>query len=266
MFHFHEDRKLYFEHQVLNTTSYVIPFIEEIFKINEGMKVLEVGCAEGGVLKAFVNKGCIGTGVELSEARLEIAAELMKNEIQQYKVKFVNKNIYDKDFEDIFKKQFDLIILKDVIEHVNDQKMILERLKTFLKPQGHVYFGFPPWYMPFGGHQQITSKKILSRLPYYHLLPKPLYKLFLKMFHEKKETIDYLLDIKKTGISIERFDRLLKKTGYSIETKKFYLINPIYKYKFNWKPREQNRIIKNIPYFRDYFTTAMYYLVKVTGD
>ena len=30
---------------------------------------MEIGCAEGGVLKAFLKRGCIGTGVELSESR-----------------------------------------------------------------------------------------------------------------------------------------------------------------------------------------------------
>ena len=42
MFHFHEDRKLYFEHQVLNTTNYVIPFIFLfLITINPYQKILD---------------------------------------------------------------------------------------------------------------------------------------------------------------------------------------------------------------------------------
>ena len=60
MFEFHADRKRYFDIQVLNAEKYVIPFIEEKFPIAGGMRVLEIGCGEGGVLKAFINIGCVG--------------------------------------------------------------------------------------------------------------------------------------------------------------------------------------------------------------
>jgi len=73
MFEFHADRKRYFDIQVLNAEKYVIPFIEEKFPISKGMRVLEIGCGEGGVLKAFINKGCEGVGVELDASRIENA-------------------------------------------------------------------------------------------------------------------------------------------------------------------------------------------------
>ncbi len=84
----------------------------------------------------------------------------------------------------IFHRPFDLIILKDVIEHIHDQDAILSRLRNFLKPGGHIFFGFPPWQMPFGGHQQVLAHRLLSRTPYFHLLPVPLYRGILKAFGE----------------------------------------------------------------------------------
>mgnify|MGYP000075898353 CR=1 FL=1 len=70
MFEFHKDRKRYFEMQILNTNKYVLPFIEEKFPVKAGMRVLEIGCGEGGVLKAFTDRGCIGVGVELENTSL----------------------------------------------------------------------------------------------------------------------------------------------------------------------------------------------------
>jgi hypothetical protein len=74
-----------------------------------------------------------------------------------------------------------------------------------------------------------------------------------------------MVEIKETGISIERFERLSKKNNYSIPLKQFYLINPIYKYKFNLKPRNQLSFLSAIPYFRNYWTSCVYYLIRKEG-
>lgn len=102
----------------------------------------------------------------------------------------------------------------------------------------------------------------MSLLPWYHLLPVPLYKLFLKAFGEKANVIDELLEIKETGISIARFEKIAKQTGYKIIGKQHFLINPIYEFKFGLKPREQFKFITKIPYFRDFVTTCVYYLIE----
>lgn len=179
MFEFHADRKRYFDIQVLNAGKYVIPFIEEKYPVRQGMRILEIGCGEGGVLKAFINKGCEGVGVELDAPRIDDAKKFMPEDIASGRIRFVVKDIYKVDVEDDFKGLFDIILLKDVIEHIHDQAKLIGWMKNFLKPGGIVFFGFPPWYMPFGGHQQICRSRI-SRLPYLHLLPKWIYKWILK--------------------------------------------------------------------------------------
>ena len=257
MFEFHTDKKRYFEIQLENAEEYVIPFIESKFTLEPGTRVLEIGCGEGGVLAAFVKRGCIGVGVELHEIRLQLAKELLKNEINDGKISFIAKDIYEVSPEELGGK-FDLIVMKDVIEHIFDQEKLLQRLHDFLLPQGVIFFGFPPWQMPFGGHQQIATNKFLSRLPYYHLLPRPVYKWILKSFGQPTQE---LLEIKETGISIERFEKIVKETNYKVIHAVHYLINPIYKYKFGWKAKKQSSFIRSIPYLRNYFTTCVYYLI-----
>jgi SAM-dependent methyltransferase len=261
-FEFHKDKQTYIEYQRENALNYVIPFIERKLQLTKGMRVMEIGCAEGGVLQAFIQKGCHGTGVELVKGRYENAKKLLAEEIKSGKAELSNKDIYDVDVDKEFPKKFDLIVLKDVIEHIHDQNKVLGRLRDFLKPNGHIFFGFPPWQMPFGGHQQVAKNKILSRLPYYHLLPMKLYRAVLKSFGEKPQTVEELEEIKQTGISIERFEKILKQNGYSQSLKEFYLINPIYKYKFNLTAKVQSKAIASIPYLRNYLTTCVYYLVK----
>ncbi len=260
MFEFHADRKRYFDIQLLNAEKYILPFIESHFVIKPQMRVLEIGCGEGGVIKAFINKGCVSVGVEFDEIRIINGKKWLGEDIKNEKLSFVVKDIYDTDAASLGGK-FDIIVLKDVIEHIHDQQRLLIRLQDFLSTSGIIFFGFPPWQMPFGGHQQLCQKK-LSKVPYFHLLPRSLYKSVLKLFGESDAVIDVLLEIKDTGISIERFEKILKKTNYYIAGKILYLFNPIYKYKFNLKPKKQNRFVSKIPYFRDYVTTCAYYIIK----
>lgn len=245
--------------QIENTQQYVLPFIEERFAIQPGMHVLEIGCGEGGVLKAFIDRGCMGVGVELDEPRIKNGEQWLKEDIEKGRLRFVSKDIYEVDAEKELGGKFDIIVLKDVIEHIHNQQKLIGWMKSFLKDGGVIFFGFPPWQMPFGGHQQICRGKVLSKLPYYHLLPKPLYKFILKKGGENWQE---LLEIKETGISIERFERICKKEDYRFLHKRFYLFNPIYRYKFGVRPRRQSRLIANTPWVRNFFTTCVYYLIQ----
>lgn len=257
MFEFHTDRRRYFKMQVENAEKYVIPFIEEKFQVKPGMRVLEIGCGEGGVLKAFINRGCLGVGVELDMARVELAHNFLPEDIAAGRLRLVAKDIYASDADKDFNGSFDIIVLKDVIEHIHDQPKLINWMKSFLKPGGIIFFGFPPWYMPFGGHQQIC-KSVISRLPYIHLLPRPLYSWILK---SGNENVAEMMEVRDTGISIERFERICKQTGYDIQHKRHYLLNPIYEWKFGWKPVKQLPVIRMIPFFRNFLTTCVYYCI-----
>lgn len=258
----HTNARLRFRQQEENSETYVMPFIEIAYPLSAGMRVMEIGCGEGGVLLPFLRRGCSCVGVDLVPERIALATDFLKDAIKDGLLQLITKNIYDLDFLGEYKNSFNLIILKDAIEHIPDQDKLMGYLKQLLKPNGVIFLGFPPWYMPHGGHQQICNSKVISMFPYLHLLPAPFYKGVLKAAGEKQRAIEELLEIKETGISIERFERILKHHKYEIILRRFYLINPIYKYKFGWKPRLQSGFISRIPFFRNFVTTCMYYLIR----
>jgi 2-polyprenyl-3-methyl-5-hydroxy-6-metoxy-1,4-benzoquinol methylase len=258
----HHNEQVRFQQQAENAKDFVVPFIEQVLPITAAIKVLDIGCGDGGVLMPFLEKGCSCIGIELDETKANFAKQFLAPFLDKGLVEIVNQNIYDEAALSQYAGQFDLIILKDVVEHIPDQERFIPYLKKFLKPGGYVYFGFPPWYMPHGGHQQVCSNKFLSILPWFHLLPTFLYKNLLKLLGENQFTIKELLEIKDTGISIERFERIVQKANYIIPAKTFYLINPIYKYKFGFQPRKQFKLIAAIPFVRNFFTTCAYYLIK----
>jgi SAM-dependent methyltransferase len=257
----HFDLKVRFDQQEENSESYLVPFIEMTKPMLPGTTVMEVGTGEGGVLKPFINHGCYCVGVDLAEERIATAKEFLANEVNSGKAEFICQNIYDDEFLNKYRNFFDVVILKDVIEHVPEQEKFIPYLRNFLKPGGQIFFGFPPWQMPFGGHQQACRKKWASVIPWYHLLPRFMYKGILNMAGEHPSIIKELLELKDTGITIERFERIIKKSGLKVLNKRHYLINPIYKYKFGLKPRKQWPPLSWIPYFRDFVTTCVYYTV-----
>lgn len=245
--------------QTLNAAKYVIPFIEERFKITEGMRVLDIGAGEGGVLKAFVDKGCTGVAVEFDTARVENGRIWLQDEIQKRVLSFVTKDMYQTSPEELG-GSFDIIVLKDVIEHIHDQQKMIGWLHQFIKPGGVIFLGFPPWQMPYGGHQQMGVKK-LARTPWLHLFPAGMYRGLLRTFREPPQNIDMLMEVKETGLSIERFEKIVRNTDWKIMHRKHYLLNPIYTWKFGWKPIRQSSLVRGIPYFRNYLTTCVYYLI-----
>ncbi|MDR3651984.1 MAG: class I SAM-dependent methyltransferase [Paludibacter sp.] len=255
----HRDPQRYFNEQALSTQKYIIPFIQSAKEINKSLQVLEIGCGEAGNLKPFLELGCFCTGVDYSLSKIEKAKEYYSTLTFENRIKLISDDIYKtNDFD----SKFDIIIVRDVIEHIHDQDKFLGLMKKLMAPNAVAFFAFPPWQNPFGGHQQMCKSKVLSHLPFYHLLPKSIYKLVLQSFGEDKNTISGLLEIKETGISIERFERLVNKNGYIKVLKTLYFINPNYQVKFGLKPLKMNRIIAAIPYFRDFFSTAGYYLIK----
>lgn len=152
-------------------------------------------------------------------------------------------------------------MLRDVIEHIPNQERFMHYLKDFMHGESIVFFGFPVWCNPFGGHQQICSNKLLAHMPWLHLFPNTLYKKVLHWGKEKPGTIKGLLEIKATGISLHRFEKILSKEQYQVLCHTHYLINPNYEIKFGLRPRIVPKLLQ-IPYLQDFYTTAMYYVVK----
>jgi SAM-dependent methyltransferase len=256
----HRNKKSYFEEQVFTTREYVIPHIESFMPLLDSTNVMEIGCGEGGNLVPFLDRNCRVTGLDISESKIAHATGFLRHHPNAASLVLIAKDVYDmvpgKELS------FDLIVMRDVIEHIHDQDRFMGFIKKFLKPGGLFFIAFPPWYNPFGGHQQICKNKFLSSLPYFHLLPVSLYRLILKAGGEDSQKIKELVEIKETGISIERFRKIIDKHNYRKIDETFFLINPNYKIKFGLNPRKQLGAVSAIPYFRNLLTTVAYYVLR----
>lgn len=256
--HIHRDR--YFEEQAYTSKNYVIPFIEEVMKLEPGIEVLEIGCGEGGNLRPFLDKGLKATGVDILESKINNARKIYQNYPGRDNLTLECNDIYD--VGDRFDNKYDIIIMRDVLEHIHDQDRFMHYVKRFLKPGGKFFLGFPPWQNPFGGHQQMCQSRILSKMPFLHLLPGKLYPASMKLFGEKPATINSLMEIKDTRITIEKFRRIIQREEYVIRKEVFWFINPNYEIKFRLKPRKQAGFISSLPYLRNFMITTCYYVLE----
>lgn len=259
----HGNRKKYFTEQSVTIKKYVFPMLDSVDKITHETSVLEIGCGEGGNLLEFVEFGCKRVvGIDMAANKIENGKEYFKDVPNSENLELICSDIFD--IENL--GQFDIILTRDVLEHIHGQEKFMEFVKKFLKPGGKFFLGFPPWQNPFGGHQQLCKSKVLSKLPYYHILPKFMYGPILKLFKETPEKIEALMEIKDTRISIERFERILKKSNYKKDQRIFYFINPNYEVKFGLKPRVIWPVFSWIPYFRNYLITTNYYIVSLKNN
>jgi SAM-dependent methyltransferase len=259
----HRDKQKYFNEQCYTTEHYVIPFLLPFLPLTEHTRVLEIGCGHGGNLKPFLDRGCMVTGLDVNPDDTTTAEHFLKDHQWYDRLRLLTIDIYQVVPEDV--GRFDLIVMKDVIEHIHDQERFMGFIKRFLNTNGRIFLGFPPWQMPFGGHQQVCENRLLSVTPYIHLLPEPVYKWILTRCGESSHLITELLEVKQTGLSIERFRRILRSENYRIEREELFLINPNYKVKFGLKPRRQIWPLAKLPFLRNFLTSCCYSLVK-TGE
>ena len=252
----HLDPGQYFEELAATSRKYFVPYAEQFRRLQPGDKVLEIGCGCGGNLVPYAERGLEVTGVDITPARIAEAKEFFRGHGLEGRFQ-----VADILREGSVEGRFDLIIVHDVIEHLSDKKRLFDGFDRLSAPGGVVFVGFPAWQMPFGGHQQICRNKMAASLPFYHLLPRPLYRWALKAFGETDGRIEELLDIKSCRVTVESFTKLAKANDYRILDRRLYLINPHYESKFGLKPRKLAPIAAGMPYLRNFFSTSCFFIL-----
>jgi len=93
---------------------------------------VDLGCNYGGMAYHFVNAGIEYTGIDQSEAALEIARSKLPD------LKFINSFLWDLDF----KEEYDIVYIQAVLQHniPTEQERIMPVVFNILKPGGVLNF------------------------------------------------------------------------------------------------------------------------------
>ena len=226
------------------------------FKDVTNKRILEIGCAEAGLLKFYHKKGAVCSGIELSDIRYNNALLLDKrNEINLFQADICNPTSYKKHI----KKNFDMIIMRDVIEHIDNKRIALSNIFNILKPGGKLFMSFPPKYCAYSGHQQ-TISNLFGKLPYIYMLPDVIYKKYLKLISCPEKKIEYLILTKKTRVSIRKMQEMVKSLGFNILNQSKWFSRPAYAFRFNF-PKIKNPF-SFIPILDEIFSNGVLYLLE----
>lgn len=107
--------------------------------VAQSSSVLEVGCGDGALSGLIFKKfHCTITGIEPSPDGIRFCREMFSK--YNLKGSFEISGGYHFNFPD---NHFDLIVLADVIEHLQRPDLMLAEIKRVVKPDGHVVITTP---------------------------------------------------------------------------------------------------------------------------
>jgi SAM-dependent methyltransferase len=220
--------KHFFE-QKRHAEEYLVPYLERHVPGFHAARVLEVGCAEGGFLDALLERGVRASGLELEPGRISLARKLNP------RLEIREGDITDPGIVRSLNGPFDLIVLRDVIEHVTDRESAFRNLSALTGPAGHCYITFPPRFSPFAGHHH-NGRTLLRRIPYLHLLPPALMRLLGRTFGEHRHIVEGAVANRRDGLSIARFEALCASHGFEIAIKELYILRPVFRTRMGMRP------------------------------
>lgn len=206
--------------------NFLLPYLNK--NTVTGKKVLEIGTAEGGLLRYFSKMGMNCYGLELNPERYKHSQILMPDS----DIRFMMGDITDNDqLTRLGLPGFDFIILRDVLEHIKHKHKTMSIIYDLLNKNGKVFISYPAKHSAFAGHQQ-TSGSMFVKIPYIYILPDMIYKSYMELFNVKKQKIDYLLKTKYLSVDTKKLINNCKNIGFKIEKYDKYIIRPEWKFRF----------------------------------
>jgi len=248
----------YWQFQFAMTERYILPFLHETGAVPGEGRVLEVGAGEGGCLAALSDATRLpADGLELSAPRAELGTRL-NEALGRDRMRIAVGDISDPACLSKLSPPYTLMLLRDVIEHVEAFDAALDNCARLLAPGGVLLFVFPPYLSPFGAHQQILSRAVL-RLPWLQLLPG-----FLGLVRRlepvpgKREEIEGL---SRCRLTIAKMESALKNVPFDRHATRHYLLRPVFRYRYGL-PVISASVLGRMPGLRELVVTGSWYLLR----
>lgn len=136
-------------------------------------------------------------------------------------------------------------------------------MSDHLAEGGVAFVVFPPYYSPYGGHQQILPRRKIgfvpyNKLPYIQLLPDALFKRIVAGDSPANDEVERLRGVRLT---LKRFARGTGRAGFEISRRKLYLSRSTFSLRYGM-PVIGASFLGRIPLVNELTTTAAYFLLR----
>lgn len=195
-----------------------------------GKAVLDVGCGYGGVLAALAGAHALGRalGVDLDAEMIRVGRGKCPPSV----------TLEARDFFALpggATEGFDLILMRDVLEHMPDAGGALRKALDLLRPDGLIFASFAPFYSPFGGHQH-NGAGPFSRVPWLQVLPEAWFRKALSLegnsYKSGAGLAEDMESVLRSRLTVRRFRALAAGAGLKERYFARYLSRPDYRIKF----------------------------------
>ena len=221
----------YFDYETDIARLHLIPLLLRHGALSGPIRVLDVGCGYGGTLFALTEAvpGVRGQGLDVDASMVRQGRERLGEAAT-----LIHANFFEWSGG-----PFELILMRDVLEHIGQPEQALAKASALLTPRGFLYASFAPFFGPFGGHQHNASG-FCSYIPWLQILPTPYVRRILTVRgNSYKTTLELKQDLESvfaTRLTLRRFRRAAAAAGLRCRSEAGYLSRPDYRVKFGWPP------------------------------
>jgi SAM-dependent methyltransferase len=134
----------------------LVKIIRKIQKYIPAGELLEVGCGRGDFLRVARARGFSVTGCDIFGGRKPVADGIT----------FHDGALKDAKFRDDF---FDVVVVRNILEHLFDPNIEINEIKRVLKPQGYLYIKVPNVEFEHGLRCRLMYHREYHFDPPYHL-------------------------------------------------------------------------------------------------
>jgi SAM-dependent methyltransferase len=248
-----EHTRKYWKYEYDVSARFMVPLLRTWGVPLDGARVLDIGCAEGGGVCALYDQGATCLGFDIDVQRIRAAAELAGERT----IEFGTGNLY-LDPVPYASRQFDLVVLHDVFEHLDRKEEMLEKLRRYLSPRGRLLITFPPYFSAYGAHQQLLLTPY-ARAPFIHLLPRFRTAILSRLKNENPDFVEEVRKLTRLKMGMTSFEKLVATGSLRIERKKAYLIGPNH-IRFGLRPVPAGPFSK-IPLAKEFLCSGVVYLL-----
>jgi SAM-dependent methyltransferase len=250
--------RYYFGYQYGLGSEYIAPYLKSKGVDLNGAKICEIGCGESGVLAALAEEGAAEVvGIDIRDLAIESSKKIF--DAISIKGEFGIHNIITQPPPEKWQNHFDVVLLRDVIEHLEQTELSLRHVMDFMKPGGWLYVVFPPYYSPFGAHQHLLGNT-MSKLPFIQLLPD---KFFTKAYNNARLQIDVeeVSMLRGIRLTVSKMRRAIKNALLELVDEQLYFLRPVFKLKFGLPPVKAN-FLRRIPVLRELAALEASFLLR----